>query len=270
MFHAREASLHAPSSTGEIVDDEHSQKRSAGGPRPPDEESWWTAAGVVHDMGNVLTSLHLEVETLAAGLRGLGEEVDPARARGTVEQLLVLVPTIAMELDALTRQLQELRGLFKPVDSRGRVRAAARTADVSRVLGRARVLARPRLPGEVHVRGPTELQVLGDETALLRVLLNLMVNAAEAMGGHPDGRVEIRVMELPGLVVCDVMDNGPGVPPAVLPTIFQRKADGSTGRGHGLAVSRALMREMGGDLELFATGARGSTFRLKLLPAPPR
>jgi C4-dicarboxylate-specific signal transduction histidine kinase len=146
----------------------------------------------------------------------------------------------------------------------------AATADLGRAVERARLLARPHFAGAIEVALPASVQVVGDETALVRVLLNLIVNAGEARAGRPGGRVDVRVVRMGATVVCDVTDNGPGLALEALRRLFQRPTPPSpSGRGNGLVLSRALMRRMAGDLELFATGRHGSTFRLRLMLAAP-
>jgi len=102
--------------------------------------------------------------------------------------------------------------------------------------------------------------VLADPDQLGQVLLNLLVNAQQAlMAQAPPRRIAIEtgaVQPRPGRVAgvwLRVADNGPGVPPEIRSRIFDpfftTKAEG-TGTGLGLGVSRSLVREFGGDLIL--------------------
>jgi signal transduction histidine kinase len=71
-------------------------------------------------------------------------------------------------------------------------------------------------------------------------------------------------------VYVDVTDNGPGVPREVRPRLFEPYATNRSvgeGMGLGLAISRKIMLDHGGDLELVQTAGAGTTFRL-VLPAP--
>jgi C4-dicarboxylate-specific signal transduction histidine kinase len=146
------------------------------------------------------------------------------------------------------------------------------TIDLRRAVDRTGVIAGARLTSPLEVESPAVVPVLGDQDTIGRVVLNLVLNAAEALAGDPHGRVRVRITEAPGVAICDVSDNGPGLSSAARERLFQTQAltGGAEGtRGLGLAVSRALMREMGGELELLATGPGGTCFRLVLrAPAP--
>lgn len=118
--------------------------------------------------------------------------------------------------------------------------------------------------------------VRADRTLLEQVLMNLVVNARDAM---PDGgvlQVCVRSMVLgargdePGgeYAVLEVRDSGPGVPAEVSERIFEpffsTKADG--GHGLGLAMVRSIVEEAKGRVELESTPGEGATFRV-ILPA---
>jgi PAS domain S-box-containing protein len=118
--------------------------------------------------------------------------------------------------------------------------------------------------------------VLADADRLGQVVLNLLVNAQQALSAQDPPRV-VRVETgveatrpgRPARVWLRVADNGPGVSADVASRIFDpfftTKAEGS-GTGLGLAVSRAVAREHGGELALEATTpfGRGASFRLSV------
>ncbi|WP_284615476.1 ATP-binding protein [Aquabacterium humicola] len=125
--------------------------------------------------------------------------------------------------------------------------------------------------------------VWGDGDQLGQVVLNLFVNAQQAMSGSADGARRLRIEtghdagsgEAGRRIWLRVADTGPGVPPEVAERIFMpfftTKGEGM-GTGMGLAVSRAIAHEHGGDLEL-EPSAQGASF-LFWLPLeatiPPR
>jgi signal transduction histidine kinase len=83
-----------------------------------------------------------------------------------------------------------------------------------------------------------------------------------------DARVSVRISREPAgeWVRVEVTDNGPGVPPDKQAEIFRPfvSTKGSRGTGLGLAVSRKILREHGGDLVLRSIVGKGSTFALRL------
>ena len=119
-----------------------------------------------------------------------------------------------------------------------------------------------------------ELMVCVDEREIIRVLLNLVINARQAMLGRP-GWFTIDAARDPGhperVLIC-VRDSGPGITPEDLPRIFEPgfttklHADriDRGGIGLGLSVSREIVEENGGTLTVESTPGRGATFTLTL------
>jgi two-component system nitrogen regulation sensor histidine kinase NtrY len=110
-----------------------------------------------------------------------------------------------------------------------------------------------------------------DRDMLRQVLVNLCDNSSlairstgEAPGGEI-GTVTLRPGEAAGGVVLDVSDNGPGIPPEIRPRVFEpyvttRRV--GEGMGLGLAISKKILLDHGGDLEVLASSGAGTTFRL--------
>jgi two-component system, NtrC family, sensor kinase len=116
---------------------------------------------------------------------------------------------------------------------------------------------------EVAVRG--QARVLGSSRKLRQVLQNLVKNALEATADG-SGTVQIRIEDGRTRVALSVTDNGPGIDaehrPKVFEPFFTTKPRGT---GLGLAVSQAIARAHGGDLELVESSEeRGAAFRLTL------
>ena len=107
-----------------------------------------------------------------------------------------------------------------------------------------------------------ECRVTADRDLLYRVLVNLGRNAFDAGATE----VAVRARQRSGLMLIDVIDNGPGVPAVVASQLFRPFTTGgrSSGTGLGLAIARDLVRAHGGDIALMETSDRGSTFRFTL------
>jgi two-component system, NtrC family, sensor kinase len=98
----------------------------------------------------------------------------------------------------------------------------------------------------------------------VQVLVNLLLNAADAMGG--EGRITVEAREAAGAVEVAVADSGPGVPAAdrehVFDPFFTTKEPGA-GTGLGLAISRSIVEAYGGRLALDGDGG-GARFVIRL------
>jgi signal transduction histidine kinase/DNA-binding response OmpR family regulator len=111
------------------------------------------------------------------------------------------------------------------------------------------------------------LCVLGDAKKLGRVLINLIANAAEALGPHTARapNVVLSCRNSDGLALIEVSDNGPGIPEPIRATLFEPFVTHgkSNGTGLGLAIARQIVDAHGGELS-FTTGDEGTTFAFKL------
>ena len=110
--------------------------------------------------------------------------------------------------------------------------------------------------------------ILADRIQLQQVILNLMINAIEAMSGAGEGPRELRVrsgMDESQGVLVSVQDSGPGFDPKSLDHLFDAfyttKADGL---GMGLAISRSLIEAHGGRLWATANAPHGAIFQFTL------
>src|SRR5215831_11014477 len=124
-----------------------------------------------------------------------------------------------------------------------------------------------------HVSLQTQLSsdvplILGDRIQLQQVILNLIINAVEAMGGTNDGPRELligsRKSESKGVTVS-VEDSGPGLNPESLGHLFTAfYTTKPKGMGMGLAISRSIIEAHGGRLWATANDERGATFQFTL------
>ena len=127
----------------------------------------------------------------------------------------------------------------------------------------------------VEVRVPEDLRVPCDGDRIVQVLVNLVRNAAEALVENrtpgPTITIEAGSMtrEGSGWVSITVRDNGPGVPPELLPSLLEPFVSSrldAKGTGLGLAVAEGIVREHGGVLIARNADAGGAEFEV-LLPA---
>ncbi len=107
--------------------------------------------------------------------------------------------------------------------------------------------------------------VRADERQLAQVFLNLLLNAGDAMAGA--GRVRVAARLEAAMVIVQVDDSGPGLPPEVRPQVFDpfftTKAPGQ-GTGLGLAVCHGILASFGGAIEAGEAPGGGARFTLRL------
>lgn len=114
----------------------------------------------------------------------------------------------------------------------------------------------------VENTAPATTTVLADRIHLLRVLANLMRNAAEAGAST----LHIAAESTPEGIAVTITDNGPGLPEAVQRNLFRPFVVGGRagGSGLGMAIARDLVRAHGGELVLLHTGRDGTGFRVTI------
>ena len=120
------------------------------------------------------------------------------------------------------------------------------------------------------VEVPDDLPLVrGRPQQLQQVLLNLLINAKDALTGceMQDRRVWLTAAPHADGVRLSVRDNGPGVPAAMRPHIFEpfvtsKRARGGTGLG--LSVSKSLLETYGGNIEVVGEPGHGAEFRIWL------
>jgi signal transduction histidine kinase len=113
--------------------------------------------------------------------------------------------------------------------------------------------------------------VLGDGDLLHRVLVNVLLNAVDALGSS--GRVEIDAFAKPSatpsvrVLHIDISDNGAGIPPELLTRVFEPGFSTNVSgrrRGYGLAICREIVDLHGGDIQLSSEPGRGTRVRVSL------
>jgi PAS domain S-box-containing protein len=226
------------------------------------------AAGVAHEVNNPLAYLSLNLEWLA---RKLPELAGDATRVPELSAMLEEARHGAERVGAIVRELRA----FSRADGETRRSVDVRTIVVSAIkIASHEVRHRAQVTTEFQPDVPA---VWANSARLEQVLLNLLLNASQAMPETTAEKNEIRVtVRTRGSdrdkVVVEVADNGVGIPPETVRRIFDpfftTKPLG-IGTGLGLSICHTIVSSLGGEISVHSQMGEGSTFRI-LLPTRPQ
>jgi two-component system OmpR family sensor kinase len=225
-------------------------------------------------MRQFLADASHELRTPLTSIRGYAELARMQRAAGDTAQ--DNLDRIESEGTRMSRLVDDLLMLAR--GDADQVQHAERApVDVGELLDDAVTGSRAAFPDRpISLEFTTMPAVLGDRDQLLRVVRNLITNAAvHTEAGRP---IEVRGTTDIGGVVIRVIDGGPGLPPEAAAHVFERfwRADKARtrargGSGLGLSIVATVVRAHGGTVRFDSDVARGSTVtvRLPVTAAPP-
>jgi len=222
--------------------------------------------GIAHDFNNILTGI-------------MGYLVLAGERPAAFDD-----PRLARHLEQARLGAQRARDLIQQMltFSRGR-RTSGLPVALGPLVAEATTLLRSSLPATLELR--TELdkglpEVRIDPVQFEQVLLNLCINARDAMEGVGSVRVHARLADASGqrcasckqkldgrFVEIAVEDNGHGIPPEVLERMFEpffSTKEVGRGSGMGLASVHGIVHEHGGHIVVDTIPGRGTTFRIEL------
>ncbi len=219
------------------------------------------AAGVAHEINNPLSYIASNVRFALDGTQS-GEVVTAEVAEALEEALQG-----AARVREIVRDLRMLARAEESSDQACDLEGVART-----VANMVRHQLRDRATLEVAV--PAGLAVAGSAGRVGQVLLNLLINAAQAIEPGQPGRHRVALRARAGCegrVEVEVEDSGHGIDPAHLPRVFDpffTTKPAGVGTGLGLSICQGIVASLGGAIQVESEPGRGTTFRL-VLPARP-
>ena len=235
------------------------------------------AASIAHEVNQPLTSI---LTNASAGLRWL------SRDSPNLDEACEAIRRIIRDGNRAGDVISRMRALFKKAST------TKERLDINEAIEEVVILAqsevqRNRVSLQTKLANDLPL-ILGDRIQLQQVILNLLMNAIEAMSGVAEGPRELgvsseKVTEIPGEskeeryedraladaewteVLITVRDSGPGLDPQRLNRLFDAfYTTKPQGLGMGLAISRSIIEAHGGRLWAKANAPRGAVFQLTL------
>ena len=218
-------------------------------------------ASIAHELNQPLAAI---VANASATRRFLA--IEQTKPREVNDALI----DIADDAKRASQTIDRLRALFR------KEHAERAAVDINVLIDDVLDLLRGDMQGK-HVavrfmRGETLPSVLGDSIQLRQVVMNLVVNAAEATALTADGLREIRIdvsQPMVGRIAVAICDSGVGFEDLELERIFERFVSTKpNGLGMGLAISRSIVEAHGGRIWATRNDARGLTLHVEL-PCDP-
>ncbi len=212
------------------------------------------SAGVAHEIGNPLAAIRGLLDLMSAGDLRPEEEKE-------------FVGRIQKETERIHHTIRDLLDFSRSEPNRGgRIESSADLAEV--VSDTVKLIDRQSRFRDIDLALALDeglLRVRGDHERLRQLLLNLLFNAADALGGK--GRIELRASNGDGMVQLTVADDGPGIDAAIIDQVFDpfvtTKAAGQ-GTGLGLAVCHTIVDRLGGSIEAYNCEGGGARFEVNL------
>jgi signal transduction histidine kinase/ActR/RegA family two-component response regulator len=212
------------------------------------------ASGVAHDFNNTLAGILGRAQLLA-------RTSDPEKIRKGLQIIIKSAEDGARTVRRIQDFARQRRSRdFAPVDA-------------GRLLSDVAEMTRPRWKDdhgaggrrvEVVLRAGARAYCMGDESELREVLVNMVINAVDAM--PQGGAITLAAERDGGQVVVTVADTGLGMSDEVRPRVFDPffTTKGKAGMGLGLAVSYGIIRRHEGSVEVQSEVGRGTTFTIRL------
>jgi PAS domain S-box-containing protein len=213
-------------------------------------------ATLAHELRNPLAPVMNAVQLLG------GDELTRNNARAIIDR----------QVRQMARLVDDLLDVSRI--TLGRINLRRERASVAAIISHAVEASRPHIEASHHTftlrLPPTPLTVDADVMRLSQALLNLLNNAAKYTPAG--GRIELHVTREDGEVLIAVSDSGVGIPPAMLPRIFEMFAQvdrslerTQAGLGIGLTLAGTLVRMHGGTLSAHSEGlGKGSRFEIRM------
>lgn len=221
---------------------------------------------VLHELANPAASLNTNVEWLADTLSALGQRSDlPDAVAAELDEVQTAVREAAAASRELLARIDRFRRGDQPAPPRHGV-DLKRAVEAALAIVENQLRKRAELTVDMHEVPP----VVADATQVSQVVINLLLNAADAVEARPEGerRIGLRVDDHGGThALIEVSDSGEGIAPEMMERIFEpfvSTKSQDVPRGFGLAVVREIVDSLGGEIKVRSEVGHGSQFAVRL------
>jgi two-component system, NtrC family, sensor kinase len=230
------------------------------------------AAGLAHEINNPLSYIKAGARSLVRNIEEIAKLAAPPGAAPPgaapppgLAEAIGDAREVAAEMLEGSQRLERIAGDLRVIASPDA--PADEAVDPAEAVERAFLLARSRFPAlprlEMSVEPGPPIESVG--RLLTQGLLPVLENAVQVSG--PGGVVQVRIRQLNVGVEISIQDSGPGIPPDILPRIFDpffSTRPHGQGMGLGLSVAYGIVHGLGGDIQVESRAGQGACFRVRL------
>lgn len=220
------------------------------------------AAGVAHEINNPLAFVSLGIDALE---RQVARAIPDPQLR---EETLALLDPIRAGSGRVAEIVRDLLLFSRPGETAPGPIAIGHAIEAAQRIAGHELRHRARLEIDCECTEGGGPLVIGHAARLEQVIVNLLVNAAQAFPeGARDPRVRVRCRAHDGAVTIEVEDNGPGIAEEVRGRVFDpfvTTKPAGVGTGLGLSVCHGIVTRMGGTISIDSAPGRGTTVRIRL------
>jgi signal transduction histidine kinase len=219
-----------------------------------ERESAWRemAKQVAHEIKNPLTPMKLSIQQLQRAWNDKSENLN--------EYFAEVTKLIIEQIDNLSHIATEFSNFAKMP------RTKPERIELGNLLnGIIKLFSESGVKIMLHMENEQNYFVFADKEQLSRVFINLATNAIQAIPDNRQGIIEIILKQLENNIMIIVHDNGQGIPDNLLSKMFQPNfTTKSAGMGLGLAISKSIIENSGGKINVSTTVGEGTTFTIIL------
>jgi signal transduction histidine kinase len=223
------------------------------------------AAGVAHEINNPLAFVLANLGYLADGMAKLKGRDVPSDVKARLTELEEVVREARGGAERVRLIVRDLRTFARGDDDRrGQV-------DLRRVVDTALSLAWPEIRHRAKVVKDFEdvALITANESRLVQVFVNLLVNAAQAIqdGAADKNEIKLTIRRRGAQVDIDIADTGVGIADDIVAQLFDpffTTRPAGEGTGLGLSVCHGIVKSLGGDITVESAVGKGSRFRVSL------